>query len=43
MSVDEDGEENSDLQFNIEGNMIRILLLHHGFSGSNVVNRLTCL
>lgn len=40
MSMDEDGEENGDLQFDIEGNM---MLLHHGFSGSNVVNRLTCL
>lgn len=43
MSMDEDGKENGDLQFDIEGNMIQLLLLHHGFSGSNVVNRLTCL
>lgn len=43
MSVDDGQEENDDVQSDIEGNMILLLLLHRGFSGSNVVNRFTCL
>lgn len=44
MSGDEGGAENDgDLQSDIEGHMIRLLLLYLVFSGSNVLNRLTSL